>query len=600
MHASYAYQYVHACTFIPPEHCVTMHYKNNLFSSYFTSVSKLVEGENSDQASQVLPEFVWLLRDVDCIPTSADGKELPPTDYLTSVLQKNKSCSTSSTLLQHFPTIQCFTIPPPSADGDILADITANVECLTPLFNQKVDGTIQWLLDNVRAKVVGSSATKCDGKMLACLLEQYFTQISKCSDKIPNFQVSWLKAIELRFMKLADSLVSEYDRDMQAQLEGKLPMVEGTNGETGETLMNIHLQVFAKKRLQFHKDILPFHLSKQSELGTNLLSYFDRSISESVKKGDHDQVIGGRLFNFIQANIKSSEKYCVAVYNEEYNKTVRPKVENALLAQIPVTIEEELTLFCNDYYRLAKGPAADEIFKQLRTESVRFEEELSLIPGPVRDLKVVGADSNRMKLRWEPPEVNAAAVEKYMAMIKSKGKNWAEVASQKKGKRSSLITGLQSNTWYCFTVLAKGQKYTGNQVSLVKAKTGISDGALGAAAVFASPITLPRNMNKWCTSYDRTENFFLVAASPVIGAVPVVGQIMGYLMYRVAKEEEQYCLLREQDAEVLHWTPPSSTEAKTDHEGLNSCVIDVPDDTEDLKNCVAIVGNNLEDSGEEN
>ena len=363
-------------------------------------------------------------------------------------------------------------------------------------------------MDNVRAKVVGGSATKCDGKMLVCLLEQYFTQISKYSDKIPNFQVSWLKAIELRLMKLADSLVSEYGRDMQAQLEGKLPMVEGTNGETGETLMNIHLQVFAKKRHQFQKDILPFHLSKESELGTDLLSYLDRSIAKSVKKGDHDQVIGGRLFNFIQANIKSSEKYCVAVYNEEYNRTVRPKVENALLAQIPVTIEEELTSFRADYYRLAKGPAADEIFKQLRTESVRFEEELSLIPGPVRSLRVVGASSDRVKLRWEPPEVNAAAVEKYVVMIKSKGKDWEEVASQDKLVQhhlkiwnSSLITGLLSSTWYCFAVLASNEKYTGRQVSLVKAKTGMSQQVLGAAAVIASPVALPSSFNYWCNDH---------------------------------------------------------------------------------------------------
>ena len=340
---------------------------------------------------------------------------------------------------------------------------------------------------------MGSLATKCDGKMLACLLEQYFTQISRSSDKIPNFQVSWLKAIELRLMKLADSLVSEYDRDMQAQLEGKLPMVEGTNGETGETSMNIHLQVFAKKHLQFQTEILPFHLSNGSEMGTDLLSCLDRSLSESVKNGDHDQVIGGRLFNFIQANIKSSEKYCATVYNEEYNRTVRPKVENALFAQIPVTIEEELTSFRADYYRLAKGPAADEIFKQLRTESVRFEEELSLIPGLVKSLKVVGADSTRVKLRWEPPEVNAAAVEKYVVMIKSKGKDWEEVASRKKGKCSSFITGLQSSTWYCFAVLGKGQKYTGQQISLVKAKTGISQAAhkaLHVTSTLSGPVAI--------------------------------------------------------------------------------------------------------------
>ena len=131
-----------------------------MFYSYFTSVSRLIDGD----ASQVLPEFVWLLRDVDCIPTSADGKELSPTDYLTSVLQKNKSCSTSSTLLQNFPTFQCFTIPPPSADSDILTDIAANFEFLSPLFNARVDSTILWLKANIRAKVVGGSATKCDGR----------------------------------------------------------------------------------------------------------------------------------------------------------------------------------------------------------------------------------------------------------------------------------------------------------------------------------------------------------------------------------------------------------------------------------------------------
>ena len=413
----------------------------------------------------------------------------------------------------------------------------------------------------------------------------YFTQTSKSSDKIPNFQVSWLKAIELRLMKLADSLVSEYDRDMQAQLEGKLPMVEGTNGETGETMMNIHLQVFAKKRLQFQKEILPFHLSKESELGTDLLSYFDRSISESVKNGDHDQVIGGRFFNFIQANIKSSEKYCVAVYNEEYNKTVRPKVENALLAQIPVTVEEELTSFRTDYYRLANGPAADEIFKQLRTESVRFEDELSLIPGPIHNLEVVGASSDRVKLRWGCPEVNSLVINKYVVMIKSKSKDWEEVASQESWKFSTLITGLQSSTWYCFTVLASNEKYTGNQASPVKARTGMSEAAhksLRATSMIAPPIALPYMLYKL-----RQEKPFARKAIPVIGDVlfttavsvtPLLGQLAacrGYnqvLRDQVTKDIE--------DTEVLYQSPDSALKTENkDLENINRDAIPNKDQT---------------------
>ena len=222
----------------------------------------------------------------------------------------------------------------------------------------------------------------------------------------------------------------------------------------------------------------------------------------------------------------------------EYNKTVRPKVENAVLAQILVTIEEELTSFRTDYYELAKGPAADEIFKQLRTESVRFEEELSLIPGPVQSLRVVGASADCVKLRWEPPEVNAEAIEKYVVMIKSKGKDWEEMASQK--KRSTLITGLESSTWYCFAVLASNEKYTGRQVSLVKAKTGMNQQVLGAAAAIASPIVFPSTVNYLFSEQNYTDSdnlrVFIVAVSSGLGLVPVAGQIVSYLAYKYAKE----------------------------------------------------------------
>ena len=519
----------------------------------------------SNTPSQVLPEFVWLLHDVDCVPTSADGNELSPTDYLTLVLQKNKSCSTSSTLLQHFPTFRCFTIPPPSADGNILADIFANLEKLTPFFNKEVDGTIQWLLDNVRAKVVGSSGIECDGKMLACLLEQYFAQIHKHSGEIPNFQVSWLKAIELRLMKLADSLVSEYDRDMQAALDGKLPMVEGTNGEAGETLVNIHLQVYAKKRLQYQKELLPFNFLE----GTDLLSYLDKNIAEYVIEGGHDKIIGGRLFKFVQANIKSSEKYCATVYHEKYNKIVRPAVENALTAGIPTTFDEEFTKFVYYYYEFAKGPAIDYMYEELRTESIGFEAELSQIPGPVQSLRVVGASSDRVKLRWNRPQVNAGAATKYVVMIKSKGKDWDEVGIR--NGFSALVTGLQGSTWYCFMVLAKSKKYTGRQALIVKVKTGISETAnkaLRTTAMVASPIALPcmsayitfQGFSKGIKYKSRPllktglRNLIVTPIAPLAGILPGAGQLNCYKYYNIATKVSNLgsdtCST---DTEVLQW-----------------------------------------------
>ena len=544
-------------------------------------MSKLIDGD----ASQVLPEFVWLLRDVDCIPTSDDGKELSPTDYLTSVLQKNKSCSTSSTLLQNFPTFQCFTIPPPSADSDILADIAANFEFLSPLFNARVDSTILWLKANISAKVVGGSATKCDGKMLACLIEQYFTQISRSNGSIPTIQVSWLKAIELRLMKLADSLVSEYDRDMQAQLEGKLPMMEGTNGETGETLMNIHLQVFAKKRLQLQKDSL--HFLSQAKLTTSLelgiIREFDKQIAQLDSK---NQVTDGRLFRFIQANMKISEDICTAVYIDKY-KPVDVKLRNILSSQMPGSVNRELEIFGKEYHKHARGPALQYIYSQMRAESLLLESHLQLIPGPVEDLRVVGADADRVKLKWMPTEVNSSSVETYEVLIKSKGKDWEVVGTRPKNSCSVLVVGLKSSTWYCLSVRAKSSKYSGNKVSVVRVRTLMSksiQNTVHASAVVASPIVYPcmvayaaqgRITSGIMTRspVDVVAGGFMLTMVPftaVVGMTPIAGQLASSDTYK--KEiGDRLGDLEEGDTEVLEWGV----------EKLPECsVVDVPSDSE--------------------
>ena len=433
---------------------------------------------------------------------------------------------TTSKLLQRFPTFKCFTIPPPSDEVSILTNITANHDSLSAVFNQKVDSTIHWLKRNLEAKAVGSSATKCDGKMLAHLMEQYFTQISRSSGKVPNFQASWLKAIELRLMKLADSLVSEYDRDMQAQLEGKLPMVEGTNGETGETLMSIHLQVFAKKRLHLQNETERFQTSEFCSFDPDPLSSFEEKIAEYVS----GKVVGGQLFKFVEQNIKASENYCVSAYIELYKKIVRPKVEKAKNTQVPTTINEQLGTFRSSYFKRtrAKGPAAHDIFEARRSESIRFEEELSLIPGPVQSLDVVVEESGmeHINLRWERPKVNAEAVKEYLVMKRFRDVNWVIVAIE--SECSASISGLKSATNYDFAVFAKSEKYTGMKAAIVRVETAMSRTAkvaLCASAVVAPSSVLPNVLVARDPS-DTGENIFWSIAGTLFGFVPVVGHAL--------------------------------------------------------------------------
>ena len=484
-----------------------------------------MDGTNDQSTKKVLPEFVWLLRNVHYTIQDSFENPLSPTKYVTSLNE------TTSKLLQRFPTFKCFTIPPPSDEVSILTNITANHDNLSAVFNEKVDSTIHWLKRNLKAKAVGSSATKCDGKMLSYLMEQYFAQINDSSGEIPSFQTSWLKAIELRLMKLADSLVSEYDRDMQVELEGKLPMVEGTmHGETGETLMNIHLQVFAEKRLHLQKEMERFQTSEFCGIDPDPLSSFEKKIAEYVS----GKVVGGQLFKFVEQNIKASEKYCASAYYKLYKKMVQPKVEGAKNNQIPATIGNELDIFRTSYFKLAKGPATDYIFKERRTDSETYEAELSLIPGPVQVLNVVEAESgtDHIKLKWERPEVNAAAVKKYVVMKRFKGKNWEVIATER--NCSALVTGLQSVTYYEIAVFAASEKYIGMEAAMIKAKTAmgrVANVALCASAVVVPPVVLPSVLVQFARADEEIRNEkgtigLFSAKGTLIGLVPGLGHVL--------------------------------------------------------------------------
>ena len=344
------------------------------------------------------------------------------------------------------------------------------------------------MLNTIRVKVgYGGSNIKCDGSMLACIIEQYFTIINQPDSVIPTFQASWLMAVELKLRRVSESLVSEYDRDMRAELEGKLPLREGKDGERGETLMNIHLQVFARKRLQFQDAILSFlsqshsASTKLTDLESGLIAAFDRSITgydcsmPVVSNGN----ISGILLNFIQENIKFSQEFCTSLYHEKYRAIVNVKLQNSLSTQIPVSIDEELCTLSSQYHDEARGPAAESVYQQLRSESSVLEAELLLIPGPVTKLHFSGIASNRVKLYWELPDINPQAAEKCIVCIRTKGKNWMVVGIRRVVGRecSIIITGLKPWKTYVFAVLAGNRKYMGMKFSYRSVQTKISRAA---------------------------------------------------------------------------------------------------------------------------
>ncbi len=565
----------------------------------------MVEEHSHERCQLHLPDFLWLLRDVDSIPASNDGRELTATEFIQQVLRKGASHKASSVLLHYFPSLHCLTINPPSTDEGVLSEITSNLENLSPQFNENIEFAVNHILHNVKVKLGYDTQIQCDGKMLACLIEQNFHHLNKRDSCIPTLRVSWLTAVELRLRKLADNLTDQYQGEMSTKLDGKLPMVEGENGETGETLMNIHLQIFAKTRLEFQKVMLSFQSQslndKLTRLETSLIDYFDKGIATIVSYLDQDKVIGGRLFNFIQANIRASEELCTSLYKSRYMSIVQPKLQNILFTQMPGDIDQELHKFRCEYFKEASGPTLHRVYKRMRENSAKLEGDLKLIPGPVEDLEVVGVDDDRVKIRWKAPTINLPSVEQYEVLIKSKGNKW-EVISTRKG-HSALIIGLKSSSWYCITVRAMSAKYTGNKVMVTRVRTLMSksiQNTLHASAVLASPLVYP-----CLVAYAATSSITggimtksplevigggliltILPAAFVIGLTPIAGPLASSDQYK--KEiSDRLGDLSESDTEVLQWSTSGDA------------VVDVPDESDSDRDASQGEFKDLEESSDE-
>lgn len=574
--------------------------------SYFTNVSKLVDTGDPFE-KETLPDFVWLLRDVDRIPVDKTGQEISATAFLHRILQQN--CGSSSApacraLLNYFPSLHCLILPPPSSNNDVLSDIINNRENLSAGFNKSVDTAIEFILSTVRIKT-GHDGVAMTGTLLACLIEQYFKAVSKTGHRMPTMRESWLCAIDLKLRKLMTHLADAYSDDMSVLLLEKLPMRDGLDGESGETLLSIHLQVFAKKRLELQKEILsscPEAItdSKMSQEKPSLLSDFDRMIAEYKEVTGQKKVVGGRFFIFVQKNIESCEDFCGELYKRKYKDKVHTKLQNALSTQIPTTIDKELSDLSREYFTEAAGPVLTvrQVYSEQRAKSAEIEADLQLIPGPVEELKVVGVDADRVKLRWSKPTVNSHSVKRYDVLVKSKGKSWETLCTRTECSQSVLVKGLEASKWYCFAICAGSDKYLGKKVMVVRVRTLLDKSlqdAIHASAVVASPLVYPCMTAYVASGYisrglqsksvlDVMEGGLILSMVPVtalIGMTPIVGSMASSESYKNQVTDRKGDLF-ETDTDVVLWQ--SETTVAMAGEALDSdsddLLVDVPSDSE--------------------
>ena len=455
--------------------------------SSFVNLSKCIMDseagkQHSKELSQLihLPHFIWLLRDVDTVPTNHKGECIPLTEYLVQLLRSVQSSSSqslankvSTALFELFPTIQCKKLPPPSTDPKILADIVKNSSSLRPEFIQELEDVAGDILHSVQPKHGYNTTTLVDGYVLASMLEQYVVSLNK-SGVFPVLDNTWRIAVQLKLAHFAEQLADEYEEEMKAIVCPRFPMEDGLNGETGDTLINAHLEIFAKKRLLLQMKIIKYQppsVYSANKEEADVISSFDQQIVQYQSQRGIDKVVGGKLLSFVQQNHQKSHDFCSAVYTTEY-QVVETVTSTAVHLCNPIDISKELKQFKERYWKLAIGPAKEIVYEQRRIESSHNEIEIKNIPGKPENVRVEGSFNDRIKIQWDPPLINSHAVRHYEMFVKPKGQKMFLAA--KRSQCSAVVSNLRNSTLHMFAVRAISNTCTGKFGPVVCTVTDIS------------------------------------------------------------------------------------------------------------------------------
>ena len=390
------------------------------------------------------PDFLWLLRDLTLkIPLDERKKPQTLTEYVKSkvLVRSDEVCLTPSdevvkVVLHLFPSLECRMIPFPPG-GDPLSTSPS----ITNDFNAQIEETIQYILSKIRPKPGFSINAKIDGLMLAKLAQEYVNAINSSESLV--LEDSWHAAVTQKLHILADELVRKYQNEMEAILETKYPLEEGTldkiyplakstmEEEECTTLMDFHQQVFMRNYLILQEkadQLLPildsasddFTVSPAEKKKRDILVNFQNRIYMS----DHEK-LKGEVTQFVDTNRRMSQEKCDELFDQLF------------WCQDEVNLQQ----LKHKFFTKAVGPAKKDVF-DMRTK---------WISGPPIQLEATTKEHNQIRIKWKEPTFHPTVAWKYQVQTKEESGDWVN-NSDTSSNLFAIVTGLRPKRKYQFRV----------------------------------------------------------------------------------------------------------------------------------------------------
>ena len=343
------------------------------------------------------PPFLWLLRDTLVKMPEKDGKELTPTEYLTTEVLGGENpdsmeMAVRRALTQLFPRFECKTLPPPSTDVNVMVNITKNKDQLTSLFNQGVDELIAFMKVTVKPKKVFSSAgATCDGRTLAVLVQEVAKAVND-PNSIPALDNTWKLVVQSRCRDVQEKLIAEYCTTIKTRYDsaskgGPLEEEFESGQEQCASVIGIHNKLWAEIKEMLCNEIEPlFSISVSEEctlesvtrqLENQLVQFQWENIPHTENRVK--RVIGGALYATVEENRKRSREYCNKLFNHLYAE-IRKQVEKAEEGYTAETLEDDIENLWQEYNSKSVGPEKmyirDRMERQIEENKGMLQDQL--------------------------------------------------------------------------------------------------------------------------------------------------------------------------------------------------------------------------------
>lgn len=333
--------------------------------------------EDYNNFPAIFPDFLWLLRDVNLIPTDERGNEIDAKTFLMERVLKSSSGGfeektsdkVARAIKMFFPSIDCVTLPVPSDDPAIMRHVESSEKKLSPKFNEGVKAVVAHILERVRPKAGYKTDTHVTGSQLACMLGTYVEAVNT-PGAIPVVETSWESSLRILAERFHQEAVEIYRRGMTAGLDARGEEPMEADGDNGDTLLDLHRKCYGVAKENVRKGLGPLCNEVQQ---AEFVSRLQEAVFGSKGRRPNTEQVSGLYHDYWRANYEKSLAYCQRLREALYEpiaKNVSGKDKGYTFKKLTEDLEE----FEVNYRAKSKGPAKEKVYEDF-TEFMKSEEK---------------------------------------------------------------------------------------------------------------------------------------------------------------------------------------------------------------------------------